>query len=135
MVYGDNGEFDHAIEDVPKARERNPNFAIAYSNRGVAYRKKGEGDGSTERTVVDAIEDFNTAIQLDPGYAHAYTNRGVTLLHLSEWEGAKADLTTAKNMGRDIIETFRNNYASVENFERRNDVQLPADIAAMLTPQ
>jgi lipoprotein NlpI len=50
----------------------------------VAYRKKGEVDGSTEYALGSAIEDFNTAIQLDPGYVRAYYNRGVTRLHFKE---------------------------------------------------
>ena len=33
----------------------------------------------------------------------------------------------------DIIASFHNDYESVEAYERRNRVKLPADIAAMLT--
>ena len=38
-------------------------------------------------------------------------------------------------MGLNIIASFRNDYGSVEGFEQITGVQLPADIAAMLTPQ
>ena len=38
-------------------------------------------------------------------------------------------------MGIDIIHEFNNEYADVLDFERRNRVKLPADIAKMLTSQ
>ena len=38
-------------------------------------------------------------------------------------------------MGLNIIHAFRNEYEDVPNFESKNEVKLPADIAAMLTPQ
>ena len=54
-------------------------------------------------------------------------------LHLQEWREAKSDLTTAQNMGADIIADFHNDYASVEEFEQKTGIQLPEDIAALLT--
>ena len=35
----------------------------------------------------------------------------------------------------DIITSFHNDYESVGDFEGRNEVKLPEDLAAMLTPQ
>lgn len=37
-------------------------------------------------------------------------------------------------MGADIIASFHNDYASVEDFEQNTGIQLPEDIAALLTP-
>ena len=56
-------------------------------------------------------------------------------LHLGEWERAKLDLATVKNMGVDIVALFNLSYSSIEDFERKNGVKLPADLNAMLTPQ
>ena len=42
-------------------------------------------------------------------------------------------MTIAKHMDLDIIAAFRNNYKNVEEFEQRHGVNLPEDIAAMLT--
>ena len=64
----------------------------------------------------------------------AYNNRGLAFLHLQEWEKAKSDLTTARDMGVDIIALFRILYSNVANFEQEYGVKLPKDIAAMLTP-
>ena len=61
-------------------------------------------------------------------------NRGEAWLHLQEWEKAKSDLITAKDLGVDIIAAFHNDYANVEDFEQKTGIQLPEDIAALLTP-
>ena len=54
------------------------------------------------------------------------------LLHIEEWESAKFDLIFARNLRVSIITEFRKIYESVADFEQRNDVQLPEDIAVML---
>ena len=74
------------------------------------------------------------AIELKSDFAEAYKNRGEVWLHLGEWEKAKLDLTVAKAMGVNIINGFHNNYESIPDFEGKNNLRLPGDIAAMLTP-
>ena len=125
IAYGIKGDLDQAIEDFTKAIELNPQFALAYSNRGIAYGIKGDLD--------QAIEDFTKAIELNPQFALAYTKRSMCWLHLQNWQEAKSDLIIAKNMGMDIIAAFRDYYRNVEAFERMSGVQLPEDIASMLT--
>lgn len=101
------------------------NYTKAYYHRGVAYDKKREYN--------KAIKDYNEVIKRDPDYAEAYGARGGIWLHLKEWEKAKADLSFARDSGIDIIASFHNDYESVEDFEQKNDIQLPEDIKAMLT--
>ena len=125
VTYGAKDNFDQAIQDYSKVIELNPNDAEAYINRGIAYRIKGNFE--------QAIQDFNESIELKPDYAIAYFNRGYTWLHLGEWEKAKADLTTAKNTGMDIADLFLSVHKSVADFEQRYDLELPEDIATMLT--
>ena len=125
-TYLDKGDFDNAIIDFNKAIELDTYYLNAYYNRGFAYFKKGNFD--------DAIKDFDTIIQLQPDHAESYNNRGETWLHLQEWERAKSDLITAKDMGADIITSFHDEYASVEDFEDKTGIQLPEDIGALLTP-
>ena len=126
-VYHLKGDFDRAIVDYNKAIQLKPDYAEVYNNRGIAYVNKGNYDR--------AIGDYTEAIALKPDLAVAYFNRGVTLLRLREWEEAKSDLTVARAMGVNVIAMFHNDFKSVLDFEQRNGVQLPADLAAMLTPQ
>ena len=124
-AYCDTGDFNAAIEDFNKSIELDPEDAVVYNNRGVVYHVTGAFDA--------AIEDFNKSIELDRKDASAYCNRGEAWLHRKEWQKAKADLTTAKDMGFDIIECFHNDYKSVEAFEAKHGVQVPEDIAALLS--
>ena len=125
VAYAVIGEFDAAIEDYSKAIELNPEDAEAYTNRGIAYRSKGDFNV--------AIEDYSKAIELNPEDAEAYANCGKARLHLQEWDNARADLNTAKEMGFDIVASFHNNYGSVAAFEEQHGVQVPGDIAALLS--
>ena len=54
--------------------------AIAFNNRGNAYRYRGD----TER----AIADYSEAIRLKPDYALAYYNRGDAYAGKSKYDGA-----------------------------------------------
>ena len=127
VAYSDKGDVDRAIADYTTAIALNPDFADAYYNRGVVYGKKIDFNR--------AIEDYTKAIDLKPDFAEPYYNRGEAWLRLGEWENARLDLTVAARLGVNIIHGFRNEYGSVPDFERRNEVKLPADLAAMLTPQ
>ena len=124
-AYGRKNGYSRAIEDYNTAINLKPTLAEAYNNRGVAYNKRGD----YERAIID----YNTAIQLKPDYAEAYYNRGEVWLQQREWEKAREDLNTAKDKGVDIIAGLHNDYKRVEDFEKRHGVNLPADIAAMLT--
>ena len=124
VVYAGKRDFEAAIADYNKAIDLAPENASAYNNRGVAYAGK--------RDFEAAIADYNKAIDLAPEDADVYCNRGEAWLHLKEWKKAKGDLTTAKDMDYDIIESFQNDYESVEDFEAKNEVKVPEDIAALL---
>ncbi len=153
------GDYDLSIADFTQAIEINPNFVGAYNHRGVAYRAKGDYDraitdfnkaiefkpdaevynnlGITYRKqgkIDRAIVDHNKAIECDSNFGSAYYNRGLARLLLREWERAKSDLMTAKAKGANIVTEFYKEYTSVPDFESKHGIQLPADIAAMLTP-
>ena len=61
--------------------------APAYTNRGIAYEKKGEVDR--------AIADYNKAIKLSPKLAAAYYNRGLAYEKKGESDRAIADYNKA----------------------------------------
>ena len=124
LAYHEKGELDLAIKDYSKAIELNPKLVHPYNNRGNAYRQKRHFD--------KAIEDCDMAIELEPKLGLAYYIRGEVWLNLKEWDKARSDLTSAKNMGVDIVKAFHNTYRDVYTFERRNDVKVPKDISLML---
>lgn len=124
-IYGEIRDFDKAINDFTKLVQLRPNDSKAYTARGVTYRKKGNFNL--------AINDFSRAIKADPDDAQAYYHRADLLLHLGEFKKAKSDLTTARDIGINIIDAFHNSYESIENFEQKAGIQLPEDIAVLLT--
>ena len=126
VAYHKKGNLDKAIRDYNRAIDLNPKYAEAYNNRGVAYYYH-KGDFDT------AIRDYNRSIELNPEYAQAYSNRGRAWLHLREWEKAKADLITAKNMATDIVASFHVDYKSIADFEAKHGAEMPEDIAALLS--
>ena len=125
IAHSDIGAYDRAIKDYSKAIELNSNDAEAYNNRGNAYQKNDDYDC--------AIKDLDKAIELNPEFALAYYNRGETWLHLRNWNNARSDLRFARDLGVDIIAIFRKIHNNVAEFEQKYGIQLPEDIAAMLT--
>ena len=158
IAYIKIGEYDCAIDNYDRAIALDPNYAMAYNHRGVAKAYKGNHDGAiadldhaialdpnyaeaynnrgsaklSKSDYTAAIDDCSCAIELDPENASAYSNRGEIWLHLSEWDNARADFTVAKDMNVDIVSSFHNTYTNVADFEQRNGITLPDDIAKML---
>ena len=91
------------------------------------------GRARSRRTDDRAIQDSTKAIELESDYAEAYAIRGLAWLHLKKWQEAKSDLTTAKDMGLDIVDSFQIDSKSIADFEQKTGITLPEDIAAMLT--
>ena len=102
-----------------------PNNANTYVIRGKVYRKNGDLDS--------AIEDYKKAIELNLDDAEAYCNLGFVCMEKQNWQEAKLNLTVAKILRADIGAEFHNTYESIADFEQQNDIDLPEDIAAMLT--
>jgi tetratricopeptide (TPR) repeat protein len=63
-AYAAKDQKERAIEDFDQAIRLNPNYALAFVARGLAY--------FDDR----AIEDFDQAIRLNPNYAMAFNDRG-----------------------------------------------------------
>ena len=125
IIYNQKGEFDNAINDYTKAIEIKPDDAEVYYNRGIVHHQKGEFD--------NAINDYTKAIKLKFDYADVYYNRGEAWLHLQEWEKARVDLAYARDNSVDIATSFHNDYESVADFKQKTGIQLPEDIAELLT--
>lgn len=70
-------DFDRAIADYSRAIALDPNNAVCYCKRGLAYTAYGIVSSSIEYYDC-AIADYNKAIELDPNYTDAYTWRDET---------------------------------------------------------
>lgn len=160
IVYNQKGEYDHAIENFAKAIELRSCYPNAYNNRGRAYRERGDIDLAIEdfRDAIIQESDFAEAyynlceVYLIKGdFERAYTDltklaiflsspyacfaRGIIGLCQQQWEQAIADFTVAKDNTVDIVALFSNGYKSIEDFEKKNNVQIPENITAMLRQQ
>ena len=123
-VYGEKGEYDKAIEDFSKAVELNPEFPEVYTIRALAYFHIGKFEC--------AIQDYDKVLELKPKFTEIYAARGIMWLHIREWDYAKSNLTFARNLRINIIAEFHKIYESIADFEQKNNIQLPEDLAAML---
>jgi tetratricopeptide (TPR) repeat protein len=57
--------YTEAIQYLDEAIRLDPRYAVAYSNRGVAYYSLGQYE--------NAIKDYDEAIRLDPRHVSSYT--------------------------------------------------------------
>ena len=87
----ENGDYYGAISDLNKAIELNPDYAMAYLNRGFAKSNLKDHYG--------AISDYNKSIELDPDYPIAYNNRGLAKLILGQKYSGCLDLSKAGELG------------------------------------
>ena len=74
---------DDAIADCSAAIGIDPERALAFCNRGHAWRAKQQWD--------QAIDDYSRAIELDPNYAESYLHRGQVWEQLNQPAEAKSD--------------------------------------------
>lgn len=84
-LYDMAGGFEQAIADYETAIRLNPNLAITYQQRGMAYL----GHDMQK----EAIADFNKAIELEPANASFYYNRGLSHVLSARYSLAMQDLS------------------------------------------
>lgn len=99
---------DEQIHDYTEAILLEPDFAIAYNNRGVAYENKGKLDV--------AMKDYSQAIKLKMADLHLpYRNRGEVLRKKGDLEGAIKDANEAIRLKPDHAEAYCNRGAARED--------------------
>jgi len=78
---------EKACSAVIKLGGAQENVAIAYSNRGNSFLRRGQNER--------AIQDYNQAIGLDARFADAYRNRGAAWFNLEAYDKALPDYDAA----------------------------------------
>jgi tetratricopeptide (TPR) repeat protein len=105
-----------ALEYLNNAIRLQPDDALAYNNRGVAY---GELDQYQR-----AIEDYNEAIRLQPYLSEAYYNRGFTYGKLGQHQMAIKDYDEAIRLKPDDDAAYHNRgrtYHTLKQYQRAID--------------
>lgn len=93
-------EYDKAITEYDKAIEINPNYELAFYNRGFAWVVKKEYE--------KAIADYTKVINLNPDYASAYVIRASIRRAMKEYDTANADYDKAIEIDPDYANAYYN---------------------------
>ncbi len=124
-------DVDEQLRFYTEAIRLKPDYAEAYTNRGVARRAKGDVDGALQDYTeairlkpdyaqtynnrgnareddVDALQDYTEAIRLKPDYATAFYNRGNARRAQGDMDGALQDLAEAIRLKPDFALAFHN---------------------------
>ena len=126
LNYYNAGDFRSALSAFSESIRLNPRHDGAFNHRGATYLKIGERDS--------AKRDFAIALDLNAMNQLAYFNRGVQFLIDSMWDEARDDLVQASLLGSNLMETFRQEYGTTEDFEKNFHVRLPEEIVRLLEP-
>ncbi|MCH9051327.1 MAG: tetratricopeptide repeat protein [Proteobacteria bacterium] len=86
--------------NIQSGRFIGQNLAVAFTNRGLAYKSKGQWDR--------AIADFSEAIRLKPDFVTAFNNRGNAYYGKGQFDRAIKDYDKAIHLNPDLAEAFSN---------------------------
>ncbi len=86
--------------NIESGRFIGPNLAVAFSNRGLAYRRKNQWD--------KAIADYSEAIRLKPNDAQVFNNRGNAYYYQGQLDRAIEDYDDAIRLQPDLAEAYGN---------------------------
>jgi tetratricopeptide (TPR) repeat protein len=117
-------DYKGAIDNWTQAIKINPNYAIAYFNRGIAHSKLGNNQS--------AINDYTQAININRNDAEAYNNRGIVRFELGDKQDAIDDWTQAININPNNDLAYNNRGAARYELGNKqgaiDDYQKAADI-------
>src|ERR1700709_1240603 len=101
-------------------------LALAYSNRGVEWKAKGE--------IAKAIADYDEAIKNDPQQSAAYNNRGIAYAAAADYEKAIADYDEAVKLNPAYASALNNRGLAYFNNGQKERAIADYDAAIKLEP-
>ena len=101
-------------------------LALAYSNRGVEWKAKGE--------LAKAITDYDEAIKADPQQSAVYNNRGIAFAAQSDYDKAIADYDEAINLNPKYASALNNRGLAYFNKGQHQRAIADYDAAIQLEP-
>ncbi len=120
------GRAARAVDLIGKAIALNPDFATAYSNRGLALQAMNR--------IEEALASYDNAIMLVPDYADAHCNRGLALESLKRPVEALASYGTAIALRPDYAAAYNNRGNVLQSLERLTEAITSYDKAIALMP-
>lgn len=122
-----NNDLDKAIECLTELIESGnlsrDHLAIAYGNRGIAWKRKKDYDR--------AIADYNRVLEIKPREAKAYYNRGITWMEKGSYDQAMADFTKAIEINANYLWAYHGR--GILFFTQGRFVQASEDFKVSLT--
>jgi tetratricopeptide (TPR) repeat protein len=105
QVYGANGEFDRAIEELNQAIRVAPDNWLGYRARGGMYYTRGYNRAVTNDYLL-AVTDLKKAIELNPTDDLTWRLLGQTHMMMRAWDAAETALTTSLKINHSNVESL-----------------------------
>jgi tetratricopeptide (TPR) repeat protein len=121
------GRLKEAIAEYDKALHLDPNFSLAYNNRGAAYANLGQ--------FQRAIQDYDESLRLDLQNNVAYNNRGAAYADLGQFQQAIQDYDEAIRLNPQDAKAYFNRGNAYYDLDQLERAIQDYDEAIRLNPQ
>ena len=101
-----------AVTLLNKALQQNPKNAVAYNNRGNAYRELNQ--------LNKAMQDYNKAISLRPKFVKAYNNRGNIYYDQKNYQMAVRDYNQTLTLNPNYRLAYLNRGLAYHQLKKKN---------------
>jgi tetratricopeptide (TPR) repeat protein len=98
--FDSQGKYTEALKYYDYVLEIEPNYALAWNNKGVTLYKMGKPK--------EALTCLERALGINPNYADAWYNRGATLYSLNKYDEALNSFNNAVKLNPDDAEAWTN---------------------------
>jgi len=122
----DSKQYEEALAASEQALRLDPNYAIAYHNKGTALY-------DLER-YEEALAAFEQALRLDPNYALAYNGKGAALADLKRDEEALAAYEHVLRLNPSYAPAYSNKGATLADLKRHEEALAAYEQALRLDP-